>query len=188
MISGGTSLLDAGAVVYVNAGSIVVRNGSQTLGTLEAKPFGDAGVGYYPSLAIPMWSVGDVLSVAGSGDTIGPFTGSLAMPGPFINLAPSFEKSSMIVLPTSVPVVISWTPGSSDAYVTFTLKTLTCVARDSVGSITVSPELLQAAESALGGGDSYVFLTREAVVKAPSTNADVWLVAVGGYVQGLAKF
>jgi hypothetical protein len=156
---------------FVSAGTLTVKDGSNTLATL---PFNaDAGGTYEidsDSTATLTWAVGDDLAVSATGGTIPAFSGSITAPSDFAGVTPTFSLLTPVPISESGGFTVTWTPSSDNGSITLVVGvaaemnrvSIGCTVDESVGQIVVASSLLT---QLAGFGDTTGTLTLSKTVK-----------------------
>lgn len=183
---GGTGLL-------VSAGTITVKNAGTTISTMTP---GTGGAYDDTSSKDPtvIWKLGDTLAVTGSGDVVHPFTGTIVTVVDIAGVTPAIGPGAPVSISTSADFVVTWTPGpGASDMMTLTLAavkatqadgSLSCLVKDSAGTLTVTKDLL----SMFGSTDvGTIGLQRTSSDTVTIDNALIELTS-NTVVNGSAKF
>ncbi len=180
-----------GGSAPIGAGTLTVKDGQVTLGTLPFDPTNGYGL-----LTSATWMPGDTLSVTAPGDVVDAFVVSSPVPAALAGLSPSLA-SGALTISVSQPWTFAWTPGSpagQSMLVTLgpapnatgqsSIGSITCTPNDSDGTLTVDASLLANFQS---GQAAQLAVARINAGQASPANGSV-LLRVSEMVEANATF
>ncbi len=167
--------------ITLNAGTLAVDDGSTFLGDFSFQGFGYVPLSSAETQTLT-WNPGDILTVGSDGGVVAPFTGAIAAPAAFANVAPDLTLTGQIVIPIADGFTATWTPApDAGVGVTVTLSVfdpsgyyVDCTVPDDSGTVTAPAGTLS---SFVPGDNGYVTLTRATSEQLQTTNATVTLTA-----------
>ena len=190
----GLAVGDAGVptIALSSAGSILFKDGSTPIANLTQRPGG--AYGYTSTMdATLKWQPGDTIAVSASGAVVQAFNASFTTVDDLGALTPTISFSSPTTVTLASPFVVQWTAGTADS-VLLAMGALnsnnkpdgsiTCLAKDSAGMISVPGALLAKLTSGDVGGIS---LSRTTTKVGTGPNVTVGLVSTST-TSGALKF
>jgi hypothetical protein len=159
----------------VSAGGITLKDGATTIGTMS--PTGTTYTALNSGTTNTLkWTDGDSITVSAAGDTVHPFSGSVATVTLFAGVSPALSFVPGTTISKSQNFTISWTAGTGATSLLLSEGnivggTISCTATTDPGTFTIDKSLLASLTSLTGT----ITLSRTNEADASPDNATITL-------------